>query len=97
MATYTVTLTDAEDQALSYAALSQQEWIQGASAYRANVAVDEIVNICVQQCITNNIQIPGSKDEMVSLAFSEGWVKSAAERQAEAEAEALARAEQESA
>ncbi len=88
---YTITLTAAEDAALSYAALSQDDWIQNAVHERARIAIDEIVQITVAKCLETNIQIPGSKDEMVTLAFANGWVKSAAQRQAETEAEAAAR------
>ena len=91
MTNYTVTLTEAENKALSYAALSQDEWIQNAIHERCRVAIEEIVATTVQRCLETNTQIPGSKDAMVDLAFEQGWVKTAAERQAEFEAERLAR------
>ena len=92
---YTITLSSAEDKALSYAAFSQQDWIDNAVHERCRIAIDEIAKICVEQCLANNIQIPGSKDAMVELAFQNGWVLTAADRQAQAEAEAAARAAQE--
>jgi hypothetical protein len=92
---YQITLTAAEDAALSYAAFSQDDWIQNAVHERCRVAIEEIVAITVQQCLANNVQIPGTKDDIVALAFEKGWVKTAAQRQAEAEAEAAARAQQE--
>jgi hypothetical protein len=81
---YTITLTEAEDKALSYAALSQQDWIDNVVHERCRIAIDEIAKICFEQCLANNIQIPGSKEAMVDLAFENGWVKTAAERNAEA-------------
>lgn len=87
---YQITLTPAENDALGYAALSQDDWIQNAVHERCRIAIDEIVAITVQKCLETGTQIPGSKDEMVELAFAQGWVKSAAERQAEAEAAAIA-------
>lgn len=92
---YTITLTQAENDALAYVALSQDDWIQNAAHERCRVAIDEIVQITVQKCLETGTQIPGSKDEMVELAFAQGWVKTAAQRQAEAEAEAAARAQAE--
>ena len=92
---YQITLTAAEDAALAYAALSQQDWIDNAIHERCRVAIEEIVGITVQKCLETGTQIPGSKDEMVGLAFQRGWVKTAEQRQAEAEAEAAARAAQE--
>jgi hypothetical protein len=85
---YTTTLTAAEDKALSYAAFSQQDWIDNAVHERARIAIDEIVQVTVAKCLETGTQIPGSKDEMVDLAFAQGWVKTAADRQAEAEAAA---------
>jgi len=90
MATYTITLSSAEDKALSYAAFSQIDWVQNAVHERCRVAIDEIVAITVQKCLETNTAIPGSKDAMVDLAFTNGWVKTAAQRQAEAEAARLA-------
>lgn len=87
MTTYTVTLSDAENSALGYAALSQQDWIDNAIHERARIAIEEIVKLTVEKCLETNTQIPGSKDEMVALAFAQGWVKSAADRQAEMEAQ----------
>ena len=87
---YTITLSVAEDKALSYAAFSQQDWIDNAVHERCRIAIDEIVQVTVAKCLETGTQIPGSKDEMVDLAFAQGWVKSAADRQAEAEAAAQA-------
>jgi hypothetical protein len=91
MTTYTITLTAAEDAALSYVALSQQDWIDNAVHERARIAIEELVAITVQKCLETNTPIPGSKDAMVELAFENGWVKSAADRQAEIEAAAAVR------
>ena len=88
MATYTIILTEAEDKALSHAALSQDNWIQNAVHERCRVAIEEIVSLTVQKCLDTNTAIPDSKDAMVTLAFTKGWVKTAAQRVAEAEAQA---------
>ena len=94
MATYTIILSNAEDKALSYAALVQQDWIDNAVHERCRVAIEEIVATTVQKCLETNTAIPNSKDAMVDLAFTQGWVKTAAQRNAEYEAEAAARAGQ---
>ncbi len=83
---YQITLTAAENAALSYVALSQDEWIQNVCHERCRVAADEIVQITVAKCLETGTQIPGSKEEMVGLAFQRGWIKTAAQRQAEVEA-----------
>lgn len=94
---YTITLSAAEDKALAYAAFSQQEWIDNAVHERCRIAIDEIAKICVEQCLSNNIQIPGSKEAMVDLAFQNGWVITVAQRKAQMEAEMAARAQAEAA
>jgi hypothetical protein len=81
---YTINLSAAEDAALSYAAFSQQEWIDNAVHERCRIAIEEIVALTVQKCLETNTPIPGSKDAMVTLAFERGWVKTAEQRQAEA-------------
>ena len=91
MTTYTITLTEAENKALSYAALAQQDWIDNAIHDRCRIAIEDIVAITVQKCLETNTAIPGSKDAMVDLAFAQGWVKTAAQRNAEFEAEQAAR------
>lgn len=71
---YTVSLTDAEDAALSCVTLSQQEWIDNAVRERCRIAIEEIVKITVRKCLETNTPIPLSKEAMVSLAFERGWV-----------------------
>ena len=85
MTTYTITLTTAENKALSYVAASQHDWIENAALNRARIAIDEIVQITVAKCLETNTQIPGSKEAMVDLAFEQRWVKTAAERNQEQE------------
>ena len=91
MTNYTITLSAAEDAALSSVALSPDDWIQNVVHDRCRIAIEEIVALTVQKCLETNTAIPGSKDAMIDLAFEQGWVKTAAQRQAEAEAEAAAR------
>ena len=80
MATYTITLTEAEDAALAYVAFSQDAWIQNAVHERCRIAIDEIVVLTVQKCLDTHTQVPGSKDEIVALALQQGWIKTAAQR-----------------
>lgn len=87
MATYTITLSDAENKALGVVALSQSEWISNAVHERCRIAIDEIVNAEVQRKLANGETITGSKDDIVMAAD----VESAVERQARLEAEAAAR------
>jgi hypothetical protein len=78
--TYTITLTDAEDKALSVIAFSQQEWIDNVVHERCRLAIDEIVNSEVQRLIAAGQTISGSKDDIVLAAT----VETAAEQNAKA-------------
>lgn len=91
MIDYTVTLTDAEDKAMQYAAASVSEWIDNSAHNRARIAMDEICKIYTDHKLNNNeaITVVG-KDAMVLAAFEEGLVKTGAQRNEEAAAEAAA-------
>lgn len=81
MATYTITLSDAEDKALGVVAFSQDDWIQNAVHERCRIAMEEIVASEVQRLLGEGKSITGSKDDIVMAAP----IQSAAERQAEAQ------------
>jgi hypothetical protein len=83
MATYTITLSDAENKALGFAAFSQNDWIQNAIHERCRIVIDEIVNAEVQRKLAANEPITGSKEDIVMAAD----IESAAERNARLEAE----------
>ncbi len=87
MVTYTITLSDAEDKALHFVALSAQDWIDNAVHERCRIAIDEIINAEVQRKLAAGEPITGSKDDIVIAAD----IESAAERQVRMEAEAQAR------
>ena len=90
MANYTVALTDTQDLGLQYAALSVQDWIDNAVTERARIAADEIVQLTVQHCLDNGIQVPATREAIVAYAFDNAIVKTAAQRNAEAQAAAEA-------
>jgi glycine cleavage system H lipoate-binding protein len=71
---YTVTLTDTEKLAMEYIAYEPQDWVENAMKERARIAIDEIVKIAVDKFFEINESIPGSKDEIVSQAYSRGWI-----------------------
>ncbi len=93
MATYTITLSAAEDKALKSVAVSAQEWIDNAVHERCRIAIDEIVAIEVERKLAAGESISGSKEDIVLAAN----VESAADRQARMEAEAAERAAQQAA
>ena len=85
MATYTITLSDAEDKALHAVALSAQDWIDNAVHERCRISIEEIVASEVQRKLAAGEAITGSKNDIVMAAP----IESAAERQTRIEAEML--------
>lgn len=86
MAQITVTLTETEELAMSTVAISADAWIQNASHERARIAIEDIVKNTVQKCLEDNLQIPNTKEEMVSLAMTNGWVRTTIQQIEEADA-----------
>lgn len=86
--TITIELTDTQFKGLEYAALSPTEWAENAVTERCRIANDEIVDITVKHCLDNGIQVPATRELIVSYAFDNNIVKTAAVRNAEAEAAA---------
>jgi hypothetical protein len=90
MATYTITLSAAEDKAIHTIAISAQDWIDNVVHERCRIAMEEIIAAEVQRLLAAGQPITGTKDDIVLNAP----VKSAAERNAELEAEVAARQQQ---
>lgn len=76
-----------QDKSLSYATTSQQEWIDNAVFERARIAKEEIIAICVKKAIENSISIPSTEEDIVDLAFAQGWVKTLAQVRDEMQAQ----------
>ena len=88
----TVSLTDTENKALEYAAVSVQDWADNALTNRARIAKDEIIEKLVAHCNSNGIAIATGEDAQVTQAFDLEVVDTAANVQAAAEAAAAAMA-----
>ena len=84
MAKYETELTDTEDKAMTYCALSTQEWADNALKTRAKAAIDEIVALNIAHCNANGITIATGEDKQVEQAFTLKVVKTAKERNDEA-------------
>jgi hypothetical protein len=82
MATYTITLSDAEDKALGAVALSQQAWIDNAVHNRCRIAMEDIVANYVKEQLAAGKPLSGSTTEEIVLAAD---VKSLAQIEAEAQ------------
>jgi len=78
---YTITLSAAEDKALSVVALDQQDWIENVVKERCRLAIEEIVKSEIERKLAAGESITGSKDDIVL----EANVKTASQRNQEAE------------
>lgn len=76
MPNYTITLTDAEDKALSVVAISQQEWIENVVKNRCRQAKDNIVASEIKRIRASGGTVSGTDDEIIMAAT----VETAAER-----------------
>ena len=74
---YTVTLTETEKAAMEYIAYDPQDWIENVFKERARIAIDEIIKITVNKFLEAGQTIPGSKEEIVAAAYSNGWIQTA--------------------
>ena len=77
---YTITLTEEEQLALEYVMYDIEDWIENFTKERARVATDEIVKLTVEKCLANNVPIPGSKLDMIKLAYEQDWIDTAKNR-----------------
>ena len=84
MPSITITLTETQYKGLEYAALSPEEWAINAVTERCRIANDEIVSLTVTHCLDNGIQVPATREAIVTYAFDNDLVDTAANRQAEA-------------
>lgn len=83
----TVTLTDTQLKGLEYVANTPQDWADNALTERARIANDEIVQLYTNRALDEGVQIPATRELIVADAFTRGWVKTAAQRQADADAQ----------
>lgn len=84
--TYTITLSEAQDKALSTVTLSQQDWIENAVFERCRLAIEDIVSVEIQRKLAAGETISGSKEDIVLAADIETAAEKNARLQAETEA-----------
>ncbi len=80
----TVTLTDTENKALEYAAVSVQDWADNALKNRARIAKDEIIALLVAHCNANDVALAVGEAAQVAQAYDLGVVRTAAQVNADA-------------
>ena len=81
--TITIEITDTEYKGLQYIANNPQEWADNAVINRCRIAVDEIVDIVVKHCLDNDIQVPASREAIVTYGYDNNIIQTAAQRNQE--------------
>lgn len=76
---YTITLSEAQQKALTHIAVDPQEWIENAVYNRCRIAIEEIVAAEVERITSGGGEIRGTKEDIVLAAP----IKSAKEIQEE--------------
>ncbi len=81
--TITIEITDTEYKGLQYVAADPQEWADNAVTNRCRIAVDEIVDVVVKHCLDNDIQVPASREAIVTYGYDNNIIQTAVQRNAE--------------
>lgn len=76
-----VNLSETSYKVLSYVAKYPDEWVNNFVSERIRIAIDEIISIAIKKCEENKISIPSTRDEIVDLAFEQGWLDNPANNQ----------------
>ena len=74
---YTITLTDTEKAAMEYVAYDPQDWVENVFKERARIAIEEIVKLAIDKFLEAGQTMPGSREEIVAAAYSNGWIQTA--------------------
>ena len=77
---YKIILTETENKAMQYIAYDVQEWIENVVKERARIATDEIVKLAVDKFLEYGQSIPGSKDDIVSAAYTNNLIQTAKQK-----------------
>jgi len=83
MPNITIELTETQIKGLESVALSPSDWADNVVTERARVAIDDIVTLYTNKALNEGVQIPSTREEIVSDAFARSWVKTIAQQDAE--------------
>ena len=78
-----VEITEAEYKALEYISVSPEELAINFTKNRARIAIDEIVKLTTEYCLDNGVQLPATREEIITYAFDNGVVKTALQQNAD--------------
>jgi len=80
MPTVSIEITEAQQKALEYVAVSVQDWVDNATTDRARIAIDEIVSLYTARALDEGVAIPATREQIITDAYARGWIDTAANR-----------------
>jgi hypothetical protein len=72
MATYTITTTDTDEICMKTDVMTIEDWINKAVAGKVNSTKKRLLQLYMEHCSTNEIQMKVTKDEQVAHARTLG-------------------------
>jgi hypothetical protein len=72
MATYTITTTDTDEICMKTDVMTIEDWINKAVAGKVNSTKKRLLQLYMEHCSTNEIQMKVTKDEQVAHARALG-------------------------
>ena len=78
--TITIEITDTEYKGLQYVSADPQGWADNAITNRCRIAIDEIVDIVVKHCLDNDIQVPATREAIVTYGYDNDIIVTASEQ-----------------
>jgi hypothetical protein len=74
-----ITLTDSEYAAMEYTCADPVEFLQNYANTRVVLAFEKISKIALEKSIELGIQLPSNRDDIIAMAYSEGWITKSAD------------------
>lgn len=74
MASYSITFSELEELGMQYVCADTNDWVNNACKERARLAVEEAFNDAVNAFISRGEAMPGSKEEIIKLAYQKGYI-----------------------
>lgn len=71
---YTIIITEEEQLSLENIMYDVEDWTLNVVKERARLAGNDIVNLTVQKCLDEGIQIPSTRLDIIKLAYEQNWI-----------------------
>lgn len=72
---YNVELSELEYLAMQYVCMDINEWIQNSVHDRARMAIEQVINDAIKEFLDKGESMPGSKEEIIQLAYHRGYLR----------------------